>query len=287
MAGIFANPIFHGFLVFVVITIFILCAYLACTRNMPCCCDDDEDYEDDGFYGDHPQNRQDNSYFMETPKFYPGEDFQAQNTMRMEPDQMVPQQMQNNPAVSPHPSMINHQTGLNHVQKNIENINFFQNYLEIQNNIDILCLQLAQQALLSQQLAQRNMINSIQNSPGQSVQNMANHQNNISQGVYSKQTPPQMQDVIMPQSQNILEKEAELEQEQESMLVKENNNNIHQQDLGAPLDNPIQLNHKPSILKATAVKSQNSLYHGSQRNIRHQHNPRTAMSMNLNTTTPY
>merc|ERR1712031_42278 len=167
---------------------------------------------------------------METPKFYPGEDFQGQNTMRMEPDQMVPQQMQNNQAVSPHPSMINHQmgNGMNHVQ-------------------------LTQQALLAQQLNQRNMINSIQNSPGQSVQNMANHQNNISHGVYSKQTSPQMQDVIMPQSQNILEKEAQLEQEQETMLVRENNNNsIQQQDLGAPLDNPIQ--HKPSILKATAVK---------------------------------
>ena len=79
MAGVIGNPIFHGFLVFVIITVIILCAYLACTRNMPCCCEDDDEYEDEEFYGD---GRNDNYHgqFMETPKFYPGGDFQEQHT---------------------------------------------------------------------------------------------------------------------------------------------------------------------------------------------------------------
>ena len=61
------------------ITIIILCAYLACTRQSPCCCEDDE-YEDEDFYHeDNDYNRQDQ--FMETPKFRIGEDFQGQNTV--------------------------------------------------------------------------------------------------------------------------------------------------------------------------------------------------------------
>lgn len=294
MAGVFGNPIFHGFLVFVVITIIILCAYLACTRQSPCCCEDDE-YEDEDFYHeDNDYNRQDQ--FMETPKFRIGEDFQGQNTMPMDQQQqlmaqqMVPQQMVQHQMVaqpgsvngmSPHPSMVANQ---NHIQLDHQNF-------------------------LAQQLMARNVINSMANSPGQSVQNMA-HQN-ISHGVYSPQQTPQSpqaqqqhqnhqqhqnqqqhhqqtQDVIMPQSQNILEKEAELDQEHENLMSR-NNINVMNPDLGAPLQSPIVMNNKPSILKATAVRSQNSLYHGSQRNLRGS-NQRGHMSMNqmnLNATNQY
>ena len=92
----------------------------------------------------------------------------------------------------------------------------------------------------------------------------------------------------MPQSQNILEKEAELDQEHENLMSR-NNINVMNPDLGAPLQSPIVMNNKPSILKATAVRSQNSLYHGSQRNLRGS-NQRGHMSMNqmnLNATNQY
>jgi hypothetical protein len=172
-------------------------------------------------------------------------------------------------------------------------------------------IQLDPQNFVAQQLMARNGMNSMLNSPGQSVQNIALQ--NISHGVYSPQQTPQspqqqmthqqqqqqqqqqqpqqqhqqMQDVIMPQSQNILEKEAELDQEHENLMSR--NVNVMNPDLGAPLQSPIVMNNKPSILKATAVRSQNSLYHGSQRNIRAS-NQRGHMSMNqmnLNQTGPY
>merc|ERR1712071_561772 len=121
----------------------------------------------------------------------------------------------------------------------------------------------------------------------QSPQQQMTHQQQHQQQQQPQQQHQQMQDVIMPQSQNILEKEAELDQEHENLMSR--NVNVMNPDLGAPLQSPIVMNNKPSILKATAVRSQNSLYHGSQRNLRGS-NQRGHMSMNqmnLNATNPY
>ena len=43
IASLVTSPVFYGFLVFLGITICILCTYLACTRSLPCCADDFDD----------------------------------------------------------------------------------------------------------------------------------------------------------------------------------------------------------------------------------------------------
>merc|ERR1719461_215668 len=128
---------------------------------MPCCCEDDDEYEDEEFYGD---GRNDNYHgqFMETPKFYPGGDFQEQHTMPIDQQHHILAAQQMGQQVGQ--QIANHQLSgaptPNHIQ-------------------------LTQQTLLAQQLAHQNAINSIQNSPGQSVQNIANVNQNIHQGIYS------------------------------------------------------------------------------------------------------